>query len=176
MKKIDRLLREAQKQAKQWKPSTIILAGRPGNYSLTVQEWDGKPGSVRDSEHRKEYIFETKEQAKQFAELVVQGYIERTKDRWFEPVMIDCSNPTDDECRAAWLESGGTALERMAKENGVSLENAIRNVYGGDADPETLPVWSDVLRWRKEVGMDEETASAPVNTEGSSGGADENGE
>lgn len=176
MKKIDRLLREAQKLAAQWKPSMIIIGGVAGAYSLTVQEWDGKRGSARDPGHRKEYSFETKEQAKQFAEFVVQSYIERTKDRHFEPVMIDCSNPTDDECRTAWLNHGGTVLERMAEENGVSLEDLIREVYGRNVQTETIPVWSDILRWRKEVGMDEETASAPVNAERSPNGADENSE
>ena len=176
MKKIDRLLREAQKLAAHWKPGMIIIAGRTGAYSLTVQEWDGKPGTARDPGRRKEYNFATKEEAKRFAELVVQSYIERTKDRHFEPVMIDCCEPTDNECREAWLGNGGTVLEKMAEKSGVSLEEAIREAYGRDISPETLPVWSDILRWRKEVGTDEETASAPVNTEGSTGGADKNGE
>ena len=42
------------------------------------------------------------------------------------------------------------ALEVIAEHEGKTLEEKLRELYGKDADLETLPVWGEILRWDRE--------------------------
>lgn len=167
LKRIDKLLQEARRLGSQWKPSMILITGEQGDYHLVVQEWDGKPGSAKAPEHRQEYHHvSTKGQAEQIAQAVVQAYRDKTQDRHFEPCLLDMSIPaTDEERRAVWQECGGTTLERMAETDGLSLKDEIKEVYGPDVVPENMPVFADIIRWRREAVNDGEATVKVVYAE-----------
>lgn len=39
----------------------------------------------------------------------------------------------------------------IAEHEGKTLEEKLRELYGKDADLETLPVWGEILRWDRET-------------------------
>lgn len=68
--RIDRLMAEAKKIS--WKPHMIFLVGKPGDYTLIVDEWDGVPGSARGGDHRKQFRFKRKIEAMDFADTTLE--------------------------------------------------------------------------------------------------------
>ena len=125
IKRLERLLAEARKI--EWKPHSVFLTGKPGEYTLTVAEWDGVPGSARGDEHRKQFAFSRKDEAMDFA------------DATFPDVpRCDLSILTDEEWNAIRPK---TVLEERAEREGKPLREAVLAAYGYIPD-----FWNDVLR------------------------------
>ena len=104
--RLDRLLAEARNIT--WKPHMIFLTGKPEEYTITVDEWDGVPGSARGDDHRKQYFFKDKAEALTVANNAFPESVPR----------CDLSVLTDEEWNAIRPR---TVLEERAEREGKTL-------------------------------------------------------
>ena len=128
--RIERLLAEARKIV--WKPHSVFLTGQPGEYTLTVDEWDGVPGSGRDGNHRKQFVFNSKDEAVNFAVFAFPN-VRR----------CDLSILTDEEWNAIRPK---TVLEERAERDGKPLQEAVMDVYGYIPD-----FWKTILELERTM-------------------------
>lgn len=129
--RIDRLLAEARNI--KWKPHMVFLTGKPGEYILTVDEWDGVPGSARGAGHRKQYFFKDKAEALTFANNAFPESVPR----------FDLSVLTDEEWNAIRPR---TVLEERAEREGKTLREKVIETYGYIPD-----FWAGILENEKEI-------------------------
>lgn len=146
--RVTRLLAEAKKIV--WRPNVILLSGAEGAYTLEIRSWDGVPGSARKDEHTQNFTFAAKAEAKDFVEGMLSYWNKRYGLDRSAILMLDISVPTDAEAKEICKRQRPLALEAEAEREGISLADKLHQVYGQDADLETLPVWGDILRWEKE--------------------------
>lgn len=128
--RIERLLAEARKIV--WKPHSVFLTGQPGEYTLTVDEWDGVPGSGRDGNHRKQFVFNSKDEAVNFAEFAFPN-VRR----------CDLSILADEEWNTIRKK---TVLEEQAEREGKTLREKVIETYGYIPD-----FWAGILENEKEI-------------------------
>lgn len=129
--RIDRLLAEARNI--KWKPHMVFLTGKPGEYILIVDEWDGVPGSARGAGHRKQYFFKDKAEALTFANNAFPESVPR----------FDLSVLTDEEWNAIRPR---TVLEERAEREGKTLREKVIETYGYIPD-----FWAGILENEKEI-------------------------
>lgn len=122
--RIERLMAEAKKIT--WKPHMIFLVGKPGDYTLIVDEWDGVPGSARGGDHRKQFRFKRKIEAMDFADTTLE-----CAHRY------DLSILTAEELHAIRPR---TVLEEQAEREGKTLHEKVLETFG------YVPVfWAGIL-------------------------------
>lgn len=129
--RIERLMEEAKKIT--WKPHMIFLVGKPGDYTLIVDEWDGMPGSARDGDHRKKFTFKQKNEATGFADTTFMECAHR----------YDLSILTDEELKAIRPR---TVLEEQAEREGKELRVKVIETFGYVPD-----FWAGILENEKEI-------------------------
>lgn len=129
--RLDRLLAEARNIT--WKPHMIFLTGKTEEYTLTVDEWDGVPGSARGDDHRKQYFFKDKAEALTFANNAFPESVPR----------FDLSILTDEEWTAIRPR---TVLGEMAEREGKTLREKVIETYGYIPD-----FWTGILENEKEI-------------------------
>lgn len=129
----------------------LLLTGQAGEYRLEIQEWDGVPGSARDERHTKTYTFSDKAAAMAFADEMMVYWRDRYSLEPSDLLLLDSTIPTETEHKAAVQKMRPLALEVIAEREGKTLEEKLRELYGKDADLETLPVWGEILRWDRET-------------------------
>ena len=129
--RLDRLLAEARNIT--WKPHMIFLTGKPEEYAITVDEWDGVPGSARGDDHRKQYFFKDKAEALTFANNAFPESVPR----------CDPSVLTDEEWNAIRPR---TVLEERAEREGKTLREKVIEAYGYIPD-----FWAKIIENEKEI-------------------------
>ena len=100
---------------------------------LTVDEWDGVPGSARGAGHRKQYFFKDKAEALTFANNAFPESVPR----------FDLSVLTDEEWNAIRPR---TVLEERAEREGKTLREKVIETYGYIPD-----FWAGILENEKEI-------------------------
>lgn len=175
MKKIDDLLRRAKQATGDWKPDTYTVTKLAGRYRVLRTLWNGVAGSLNPGyldRHKispcHEEFFDSQEEARQWIAADVAAF-EKAHCMKLSPApkVFNCCVPeTDAERKALWKEQGGTVMEYLAENAGLSLEAYIRQEHG----EEKLAWYADIIRWRKEDGIDAEKTVEAVNAEGSSAG------
>lgn len=128
--RIERLMEEAKKIT--WKPHMIFLVGKPGDYTLIVDEWNGVPGSARGGDHRKKFTFKRKIEA--------MGYADATLACGHR---YDLSILTAEELNAIRPR---TVLEEQAEREGKELRVKVIETYGHIPD-----FWAGILENEKEI-------------------------
>lgn len=123
--RIDRLMAEAKKIA--WKPHMIFLTGKPGDYTLIVDEWDGVSGSARSGDHRKKFTFKRKIEAIDYANSTFKTCAPK----------YDLSVLTVEELNAIRPR---TVLEEQAEREGKELRVKVIETYGYVPD-----FWAGIL-------------------------------
>lgn len=129
--RIERLMAAAQKIT--WKPHMIFLTGKPGDYTLIVDEWDGVPGSARGGDHRKKFTFKRKIEAMAYADTTFMECAHR----------YDLSILTDEELHAIRPR---TVLEEQAEREGKELRVKVIETFGYVPD-----FWAGILENEKEI-------------------------
>lgn len=129
--RIERLMEEAKKIT--WKPHMIFLTGKPGDYTLIVDEWDGVPGSVRGGDHRKKFTFKRKIEAMDFADTTFMECVPK----------CDLSILTAEELNAIRPR---TVLEEQAEREGKTLHEKVLETFGYVPD-----FWAGILENEKEI-------------------------
>lgn len=169
MAKIDKLLQRAKRAISVWKPYQYTIRKIGNRYSVLRCLWDGIPGSLRPGvaeqkgiNPRSEWVFDSKEDAKK----AVREDIERFEQTYGCKVpsnllLFDLCPPTDQEQKEAWLHGRKTAIEYLASRAGLTVEAYIRKEfsppkYTEQYLEETLARYANVIRWRKEEGIDDE--------------------
>ena len=147
--RIDRLLAEARNI--KWKPHMVFLTGKPGEYILIVDEWDGVPGSARGAGHRKQYFFKDKAEALTFANNAFPESVPR----------FDLSVLTDEEWNAIRPR---TVLEERAEREGKTLREKVIETYGYIPD-----FWAGILENEKEIFTNGRNGNESRNESGHGG-------
>ena len=129
--RIEHLMAEAKKIT--WKPHMIFLTGKPGDYTLIVDEWDGVPGSARGGDHRKQFRFKRKIEAIDYADTTFMECVPR----------CDLSILTAEELNAIRPR---TVLEEQAEREGKELRVKVIETYGYVPD-----FWAGILEHEKEI-------------------------
>lgn len=129
--RIERLMAEAKKIS--WKPHMIFLVGKPGDYTLVADEWDGMPGSARGGDHRKQFRFKRKIEAMDYADTTFMECAHR----------YDLSILTAEELNAIRPR---TVLEEQAEREGKELRAKVIETYGHIPD-----FWAGILENEKEI-------------------------
>ena len=129
--RIERLMEEAKKIT--WKPHMIFLVGKPGDYTLIVDEWDGVSGSARGGDHREKFTFKRKIEAMGYADITFTECAHR----------FDLSILTDEELNAIRPR---TVLEEQAEREGKELRVKVIETYGYVPD-----FWAGILENEKEI-------------------------
>lgn len=129
--RIARLMAEAKKIT--WKPHMIFLTGKPGDYTLIVDEWDGVPGSARGGDHRKKFTFKQKNEATGFADTTFMESVHR----------YDLSILTAEELNAIRPR---TVMEEQEEREGKELRVKVIETYGHIPD-----FWAGILENEKEI-------------------------
>ena len=104
-----------------------------------------------DGLHTKSYTFPDKTSAMAFADEMMGYWKERYLLEPSDLLLLDSTIPTEAEHKAAVQKMRPLALEVIAEHEGKTLEEKLRELYGKDADLETLPVWGEILRWDRET-------------------------
>lgn len=171
MKKIDGLLKRAKAFTGRWKPFQYMIQESGGEYVVSRHLWNGVPGSLCPSELERQGVkpyTEWRFNSKSDAICAVQADIdkfEREHDCKISPLLFDLCKPTEKEQKEMWRKSGGSVLEREADRAGIPLEAYIRQEFGPPKFTESflqerLSANADIIRWRKEDGIDGETTIA----------------
>lgn len=163
MKKIDALLRRAKRAAGEWKPDTYTVTKQDGRYRVLRTLWNGVAGSLNLSALKRhginpyhEMYFETAAEVQSGISADIAAFEKAHCMKLFPaPKVLNCCLPeTDAEKKAIWKEQGRTVMEYMAEKAGLNLDAYIRQEYG----EEKLAGYADIIRWRKEDGIDVETS------------------
>lgn len=128
--RIERLMAEAKKIS--WKPHMIFLVGKPGDYTLVADLWDGVPGSARGGDHRKQFRFKRKIEAIDYADVT-----------FLDVARYDLSILTAEELKAIRPR---TVLEEQAEREGKELRVKVIETYGHIPD-----FWAGILENEKEI-------------------------
>lgn len=128
--RIDRLMAEAKNIS--WKPHMIFLTGKPGDYTLVADEWNGVPGSARGGDHRKQFRFKRKIDAIDYADVT-----------FLDVARYDLSILTAEELKAIRPR---TVLEEQAEREGKTLHEKVLETFGYVPD-----FWAGILENEKEI-------------------------
>lgn len=178
MNKIDALLRRVKQSTGEWKPHEYSITKWDGLYRVHRTLWNGVKESLSPDHLKRRGInpYQTKlcESKEEAQAQIIADISKFEKEHCMKispaPLVHDCCLPeTEAEKKAVWREQGGIVLEYLAERAGLTLEEYIRREYGPPVGTEerlkeSMERYADIIRWRKEGGMDGEKAAETVNT------------
>ena len=189
MNKIDQLIQRAKKTAAVWRPFQYTIRPVGDRFHVLRCLWNGVPGSLRPGEPEKRGINPCAERyfdSEEAALAAVREDIRSFEDEFGvevsdETVVFNLCPPSDSERKEWWLSGNRTTIEYLADEAGLDVEEYIKREFGPpkfseEYMREELVRHADVIRWRREEGMDGKETVAAVDTQRSATGTDKDGQ